>query len=219
MYTIISSIKIDAKEKSRVKTGLDFYKEFNVSVENLPVGDYLFNDKVVFEYKTTKDFISSIKKGNVFNQAINQFESFPFHYVVIEVDDNKLQKALKAEYRRRSYFSRKNWNGAVNCLNSFTNVIMASTEKKCFQLMLDQARFCLDGKYLVKKFPKSTGSSAFKHLCYCVDSVGDKRAELITEELGLSTLEDLLGIGYDDLVRINGIGDKTARSILDELKG
>ena len=212
-------IKIDSKEKGRVESSKKYYTDagHDVSVESLGVGDYLFDDEVVFEYKTVDDFIKSIKDGRVFNQAISQFEKYTYHYVVIEVDDKKLQKALDKEYRRKSYFSRKNWNGAVNRLNSFTKVITASTERKCFELMEEQAGFCLDSKYLVKKLPKSTGSSAFKFLCYCTDDVGAKRAELIVDELDLVSYKDLLDVGYDDLVAIRGIGDKIASSIMKSI--
>lgn len=218
-------VKVDAKEKGRVKTSVDFFEErgHDVEVLSLPVGDYVFDDKVVFEYKTINDFINSIKKGNVFNQAINQYECFPFHYVIIEGSDKKLKRALDKEYRRaknnKKCFSKKNWNGAIDKLCTFTTLVFDDTENKCFKRMENIAEMCLESKYLVRKYNnKTTGSSAFKYLCYCVDDVGEKRAELITDTLCLEGLSDLLNLTYDDLVGIKGIGDKTALSIMSCLE-
>lgn len=212
---------IDSKEKNRVKKGKDFFMEngHNVTVESLGVGDYLFDGQVVFEYKKLDDFISSVNDGRVFNQAINQFELFPFHYVIIEVSDKKLSDKLQELYfkNKKDRFSKKKWVGAVASLNSFTNVIFAPTERKCFELMELQASKCLESSLLVRKVPKSTGNIAFKVLCYCVGNVGEKKAELIVDELGLVSYRDVLGISYADLIKIKGIGDKTASNIVCEL--
>lgn len=213
-------IKIDSKEKGRVNSSKKFYadKGHDVSVESLEIGDYIFDDRVVFEYKRLDDFISSVSEGRVFNQAISQFENFPFHYVIIEVSDKKLNDKLKELYfKRKVVFSKKQYVGAIASLNSFTTVIFAPTERKCFELMETQASKCLESKYLVKKHPKSTGNIAFKVLCYCVDNVGKKRAELIVDELDLVSYRDVLNISYDDLINIRGIGDKTASEIVLEL--
>jgi len=212
-------VVIDSKEKNRVKTGMEYYTDngCDVKVESLPVGDYLFEDKVVFEYKKLPDFVKSIKEGRVFNQAINQFEHFDYHYVLIETSDKKLQSFLKKSYYSKHKFSRKQYDGAIQRLNTFTTVIFASTEKKAFELMLNQAVKCLDSKHLIKSYPKTTGSPAFKYLYRCVDDVADTRAEIITEALDLYCLEDLLELTFDDLVNIKGIGDATAEKIMDAI--
>ena len=62
------NIKIDVREQDR---GIQAYKFFesnfnsNISVEQLNVGDYVFEDKVVWEYKTIDDFCSSFENGSV----------------------------------------------------------------------------------------------------------------------------------------------------------
>ena len=214
-------IVIDSKEKKRVKTSKEYYAEkgHDVSVDMLNVGDYLFNDKVVFEYKRLNDFVSSIKDGRVFNQSINQYEKYPYHFVLIETSDKKLQSLLKKSYYSGyNKFTRKQYDGAIQRLNTYTTVIFAATERKAFELMENQAIKCLDTHYLVKSFPKTTGSSAFKYLVYCVDDVNEKRARLITETLNLSTLNDLLTLSFDDLVNIKGIGDSTAEKIMKSIK-
>lgn len=214
-------IIVDSKEQGRVDSALKHYtaKGYDVSVESLPVGDYLFEDKIVFEYKRLEDFVQSIKDGRVFNQSISQFENFDYHFVLIETSDKKLQSFLKKSYYTGHKFTRKQYDGAIQRLNTYTTVIFAASEKKAFELMENQAVKCLDSKYLVKSYPKTTGSPAFKYLCYCVDDVSNKRAELIVDKLDLYNLDDLLKLTYDDLINIKGIGEATSEKIMDAIKG
>ena len=215
------NIKVDSKEQGRVDSAVAYYtdKGHDVSVESLPVGDYIFEDKIVFEYKRLEDFAKSIHDGRVFNQSINQFENFDYHFVLIETSDKKLQSFLKKSYYTGHKFSRKQYDGAIQRLNTYTTVIYAATEKKAFELMLNQAFKCLDSKYLVKSYPKTTGSPAFKYLCYCVDDVSNKRAELIVDNLGLYSLNDVLDLTYDDLINIKGIGESTVEKIMYAVNG
>ena len=215
-------VVIDSKEKDRVKSSMKYYTEkgYDVIVESLPIGDYVFNNSVVFEYKKLEDFVQSIKDGRVFNQSINQFENFIYHYVLIETSDKKLQSLLKKSYYTGyNRFSRKQYDGAIQRLNTYTTVIFAATENKAFELMENQAQKCLETPYLVKSYPKTTGPPAFKWLCYCADNVNSKRAELVTETLDLYSLEDLLKVTHNDLINIKGIGESTADNILKSIKG
>ena len=79
-------IKIDTREKTRKDRAKYFYQQkgHNVSTEKLDVGDYVFNDEVVYEYKQIADFIQSIKDDSLFNEATNQVLKYTYHYVVIE---------------------------------------------------------------------------------------------------------------------------------------
>ena len=214
-------IIVDSKEQGRVDSAVNYYtdKGHDVSVESLPVGDYLFDDKIVFEYKRLEDFVQSIKDGRVFNQSISQFENFDYHFVLIETSDKKLQSFLKKSYYTNHKFTRKQYDGAIQRLNTYTTVIFAASENKAFELMENQAVKCLDSKYLVKSYPKTTGSPAFKYLCYCVDDVSKKRAELIVDKLGLYSLIDLLKLSYDDLIDIKGIGEATSEKIMYAING
>ena len=56
-------VTIDSREKDRVRSASKYFKDqgLEVEVSELKVGDYLFDDKVCFEYKTIPDFIASIQ--------------------------------------------------------------------------------------------------------------------------------------------------------------
>ena len=82
-------IKIDSREKNRIKTATEYYKKqgCNIQTTELEIGDYLFDNQVCFEFKTIPDFITSIQDGRVFNQAINMAENYDYHYIVIQGDE------------------------------------------------------------------------------------------------------------------------------------
>ena len=53
-------VTIDSREQSRITSATQYYENqgYEVEVAELEIGDYLFNDKVCFEFKLTSDFIS-----------------------------------------------------------------------------------------------------------------------------------------------------------------
>lgn len=218
-------IQIDAKEQDRIEPAKEYYtkKKQEVTVEDLPVGDYIFNEEVVFEYKTFRDFIDSIIDKRVFNQSLSQMEMFPYHFVVLELGKTfNLQKELnkyRYEGHTRREFYDTHYYGVISRLNTYTTVLpIAGDKKDCFRVMLKQAEKCLDEKILIK-FPEvKTANSALNFLCNDVRGINMGKAKPITDGLGLTTLEDLLNLTKEDLVSINGIGEKTANNILNKIR-
>ena len=118
-------VKIDSREKNRIKQATQYFKEqgLEVTVEELEVGDYIFtdgNDSVVFEFKLVADFIASIQDGRVFNQCIEQSENFNHHFCIIHGDLATRSKciAMTKHYRQVivKKFPRKEKNPAFNWL-------------------------------------------------------------------------------------------------------
>lgn len=216
-------IQIDAKEQSRIKPALDHYKKHNPTVEDLEIGDYIFNDEVVFEYKTFEDFLDSIVDKRVFNQSMNQREAFPYHFVIIELGKTfHLAKSLQQYYyssNKEKSVAKKKYYGTISRLNTYTTVLPVCGDKyDCFRVMFNQAEKCLDEKILVKYPEVKTGNTALNFLCNNIRGVGVTTAENITNDLKLETLEDLLSLSYDGLVSVDGIGDKTAVNILNKIR-
>jgi len=48
----------------------------SITVKNLKVGDYIINDEIVIERKTTQDFAQSIIDGRLFKQAKNMKKTY-----------------------------------------------------------------------------------------------------------------------------------------------
>lgn len=56
----------------------------SVTTQNLKVGDYIINDEIVIERKTTQDFAQSIIDGRLFRQAENMKKRFDYSAFIIE---------------------------------------------------------------------------------------------------------------------------------------
>ena len=214
---------IDTRETDRIKPAMFYFSTKNsVSVEELDIGDYIFEEdekQVVFEYKTMTDFINSVTEGRVFNQAIDQQSQFLYHFVIIEGTDEEMQKICSDRYYSTGVsFSKAQFYGAIARLNTFTTVIRAPNKKTAFEIMEVQSKKCFDDKAVAKSFPKSEGNAAFRYLCYCCNRVGSKTAELIVNELSLNNLEDIIALKKDELTNIYGIGDATADTILEQVR-
>ena len=211
------NLKIDSREQNRIETAWRYYKKqgLEVTVEELPIGDYIFNDKVVFEFKKVPDFIASIQDNRVFNQAISQAEEYPYHFVIIQGNEHERTKclAMSKHYRPVTVFQ---YLGAIASLNRYTTVIESYSPylEEAYYRMMITAKKCLQDKPIVKKFPKKHKNPAFNYLCYCVYGINAKKAQKICDELELICLQDLLTLRHSDLTKVEGIGDKTAADII-----
>lgn len=214
-------VTIDTREQNRIKTATEYYKQqgLEVEVKELETGDYLFDNKVVFEFKTIPDFVSSIQNGKIFNQAINQSETYDYHYVIIQGDDHTRAKALamSKNYREVTYFQ---YLGAIASLNRYTTVIESYSPfiNEAYYRMLITAKKCLQNKPIVKKFPRKDKNVCLNWLCYCNYGINAKKATAIVETLELHTLSDLQNLTKEQLLSVDGIGEKNAIRILEAIK-
>ena len=187
-------------------------------MENLEIGDYIFDNKVVFEFKTIADFVASIQDNRVFNEAINQAETFDYHYVIIQGDESTRAKclAMSRNFQEVTYFG---YLGALASLNRYTTVIESYSPfiHEAYYRMMITAKKCLQNKPIVKKFARKHKNSAFNYLTYCVYGLNWKRSHDIVTLLDLHTLEDLLNVTHQQLTSVPGIGDKMADRIIDSL--
>ncbi|MBR3213411.1 MAG: hypothetical protein IKF79_02740 [Methanosphaera sp.] len=213
-------IQISDKEQSRIKSAKEYYLQqgHEVNVANLEVGDYIFDNKVVFEFKTIADFVSSIQDNRVFNEAINQAENYDYHYVIIQGDESTRAKclAISRNYQEITYFQ---YLGAIASLNRYTTVIESYSPfiNEAYYRMMITAKKCLQQKPIVKKFNRKHKNSAMNYLTYCVYGLNYRRANDIVETLDLHTLEDLLNVTHQQLTSVEGIGTKLADRIMDTL--
>ena len=212
---------IDSREQKRIQKAKEYFTtdelktEYNIKVQELKTGDYVFNNQVCFEYKTQSDFISSIIDGRVFNEAIRQSETYPYHFIIIQGTNRDRKKAL--EYAGN--FTLKQYYGAIARLNTYTTVIQSTglTEDAFYQMHI-QVNKCLDNKEIkVKHFDVKSGNPAFNALCYCLDDVADIRAKTIVNSLGLKTWSDVYHLTKQDLLSVDGIGEVLSESIINQI--
>jgi ERCC4-type nuclease len=214
-------VTIDAREQNRIESATKYYKEQGLEVEvaELEIGDYLFNDKVCFEFKLTSDFISSIQSGRVFNQSINMAENYDHAFVMIHGDLATRSKciAMSRNYREVNLFQ---YIGAISSLNRYVTVLQCYSPfiNESYYTMLVQAKKCLLNKPIVKKFPRKHKNSALNWLCHDVYGINYKTAKKIVDELEINTLEDLFTLEHYRLTAIDGIGDKIADKIMRSIE-
>ncbi len=214
-------LQVDSREQSRIKLAEEYFPQYNytVKVEQLPCGDYIFNDKVCFEYKTQADFIGSILDNRLFNEAINQLEQFDYHFVIINGSARDLQRAIK-ETNNHQGFTMKQYYGAIARLNTHTTVLtVPGNINDAFYQMHIQAVKCMDSKPLCKKFDNKDKNPAFNALCYCLNGISSGRANSIVDELDLLTWSDVYHLTQEDLLRVPGIGSKLASNIIKQISG
>jgi ERCC4-type nuclease len=217
---MIMRVAISDKEQWRIKEAEKYFQELGLetSVENLQYGDYVFDGKVAFEYKTMSDFVASIQDSRVFNEAINQAENFEWHYVLIQGNEAERAKclAMTKHYHEVNIFQ---FHGSIASINRYSTVIECYSPfiREAFYKMYIQAKKDLSNKPIVKKFPKKHKNSARNYLAYCVYGVSAKRASDICHMLDLHNLEDLINVTHQQLTSVDGIGEKLADKIIDAL--
>ena len=218
-------VQIDNREQDRIKSATQYYEEqgLEVSVEELEIGDYIFSDgnnEVVFEFKLTSDFIASIQDNRVFNQSINMAENYDYSFVIIQGDEHTRSRSIGMS---KNYIpvNITQYLGAIASLNRFTTVIESYNPiiQEAYYRMLITAKKCLQDKPIVKKFPRKHKNPAFNYLCYCIYGINSKKAKVITDTYELKSLNDLLQLTTEDLTLIEGIGEKTAKNIIEAIHG
>ena len=221
------NILIDSREKARKIRAADFYAEkgHSSTIKSLDVGDYVFGDQVVFEYKEIGDFMNSVLNESLFNEAANQALEYPFHFVIIEgnlkqlLDDNWKYVNTKWRNRYDKYLHTNlgRYFGALRRLRTFTCPIIVERETQAFDEMLLQAIKCLDGK---SKFYSNVtrpvpSQDAVDVLLTSCKGVSSKKAEAIRKTHSLQNIYDLLNLTVNDFKLIDGIGDKTANNVYE----
>ena len=218
----MTKVVIDSREQSRITSATQYYENqgYEVEVTELPIGDYIFNNQVCFEYKTIPDFISSIQSGRVFNQAINMAENYDYHYVIIQGDEHTRSRSLGMS---RNYIpvNITQYLGAIASLNRFTTVIESYNPiiEEAYYRMQITAHKALMNKPLVKKFPKKHRNPALNFLCYSIYGINYKKAQVIVDTYELESLDELFELTKEKLLNIEGIGEKTAQNIIEAIHG
>ena len=222
-------ILIDSREKGRRERASTYYtnKGHKVNVETLDVGDYLFNDRVVFEYKQMSDFMSSILNESLFNEAANQSLKYDFHYVIIVGDVRQYLKESwfyvnnkwRNNYPKYLATNLSRYYGALRRLRTFTCPIECLNEENAFKEMLLQSIKCLDGKS--KQYSNITrrveAQDAVDVLLTSVKNISTKKATRIREHYTLNNIYDLLDLTEENFTEVEGIGKSTSNTLYNFL--
>ena len=208
-------ILVDTREpKTRRFNALCKYNEHSVEFEQLESADYVFNGEVAFEYKTISDFIGSTNRGRIFKQMTKQVETYLYNYLII-VGDEKDKLDAFAEANRHIRYNNKRHQQTILALSTYASIITAETETEAIENMLYVAEQTLKNK--IQKTVKITHNTIIDFLS-CIEKINTKTATRIVETLQLRYLNDLLAINETDLTTVDGVGEKTAKRIMEYIK-
>lgn len=223
-------LKIDNRESNaRISSASQYFSDnYEIETDSYPVGDFIFDDKVCFEYKTAPDMVSSIIDGRIFRQ-VERMKQYPFSYVIIvgnvAEDINERNSNYWNRRNQVKQFTVRNYLGALARLQIETKVICVDNNQQCWIVMDFIVKKLLSDNPNIRGIdrPKATLSDPIATFLSCIyinDSqrLGIKTAVMIREYLHLENLSDLLTITYDDLVRVKGVGSKTAKKIMEVLE-
>lgn len=136
--------------------------------------------------------------------------------------------------RNANYWNRKNQVKQFTVRNYLGGLARLQIESKVIHVDNNQQAWTIMD-FLVKKLlkenpnvrgvdrPKATLSDPIATFLSCIyinDSqrLGIKTAVMIREYLHLESLSDLLDVKYEDLIKVKGVGVKTAKKIVEVLE-
>ena len=223
------NILVDSREKGRKSRAIAYYnnKGHYADVETLDVGDYVFSDQVVYEYKEIGDFMSSILNDSLFNEATNQSLVYKYHYVIIVGDvmnylsDNwfRVRGRYGNDYHKYLVTNLRRYTGALRRLRTFTTPIECKSEENAFHEMLLQSIKCLDGKskYYSNVVRRVPGQDPVDVLLTSQRNISTKKANRIKEQCNIGNVIDLMNLTVNDFMNVDGMGEKTSNGLYDFL--
>ena len=212
-------ILIDSRERHRVDYARKMFDKWGLDykVQQLPIGDYVCGN-VVIEYKTTRDFINSVRDGRLMKEAIDQANNFPNHFIFV-VGDIEGTIRYYNKFQRGKVFTKSQFWAAVASLLTYTNVVMFNHIDDAFLCMRKVFEKCNDNsRRIVRPVEKNSKNPAFNFLAG-IRGISGKRAANICHILKLETLNDLLLLDKQKLLSVQFIGDKTADNIINAIWG
>ena len=177
--------------------------ELDVQVKTMAVGDYQVSDEVIIERKTAKDFVDSITDKRLFKQANDLREEFKKPIIILEGDNF--------------------YSGFLN-----PNAIRGSMASIAldFGISILPTRNAQDTAAMIKriaireqkgdKSPISLRKPAniWEQQLFIIESlpnIGPVNAKRLLEYFG--TVTDIINAPVEELVKVEGIGKKTAKNI------
>lgn len=228
----MTNLKIDSREQKRIESAKDYFTPFadieQVTVEQLENGDYIFTNKGLtcgFEYKTSTDFLSSILNKRVFKECIGLRETVDYPFLIIE--GNIPYAKNKLYYSAQQTITNEQIQGAIYRLRCILPVIIVENplvpddkkdddlEALCFHEMYNQQKKGCDGKTpYYKELCADKHKNPAISLLMMENGLSLKLAEQIAETLNINTQNEYLQLTKEDLLSVDGIGEKKASRIL-----
>lgn len=208
----MSSIQIIADDRESQSPVIDALRRLNraeVTVRRLALGDYLLDERLLFERKTLHDLAVSLKDGRLFEQGVRLAAS-PLHKVIIL--EGRARDLAESGMRREAL------QGALISLTLFLGIpLLRSTDAdESARLMLYAARQFdhiarqMPLRLFKGKRPKGKRKTQLLIL-QAFPGIGPNVAHNLLEQFG--SVEAVLAADEQALLGVAGIGSGRAKSI------
>ena len=204
----IISVEVDHRELlGAVLPALHNCADFHVTMAHLPLGDYLVDERFLFERKTMSDLVVSIICGRFFEQALRLARAQTRTAIILEGTSRDLaQSGMRWE----------SIQGALVTVTLFCGVplLRTRTPEETVRTMLftaQQGRALALGA-LPRAGYRPRGRRARQlYILQGLPGVGPKRARLLLTQFG--SVERVVAASVSELCDLPGIGEQTAEKI------
>ncbi|MDE1865181.1 MAG: hypothetical protein KGH94_00890 [Candidatus Micrarchaeota archaeon] len=178
-----------------------------ISIETLPVGDYVISDRVCIERKTVGDFESSIITGRLFEQAERLGEAYERPIIIMEGD--------REEFRMKSAVIR----GATASLYIDYDIPVIQTDgaRDSAEIIRHIARHEQEQR---KRSPSVKGgarsftqSQFMERVIGNIPGVGIDTAQKLLKHFG--SVQAIVGASKKELEEVKNIGPKRAKAVYE----
>jgi DNA excision repair protein ERCC-4 len=203
-FTIVAD---DREARGVVLKALRRHEAVRLSLQRLPVGDYLVDNALLLERKTLPDLVASIKDGRLFGQGLRLARA-PLRVAIIL--EGRSQDLADSRMRREAI------QGALVTLTVFLGIPLLRSmdpEETASLILLAarQARAYASGM-LPRKGKRPRGKTRVQgRILQGLPGVGPERARRLLERFG--TIEAVFTAPADALASVPGIGKATAEAI------
>jgi len=206
------SIVIDARE-SATGIGTILIQKYGMNVVSkwLPVGDFIVNDKVVIERKTTRDFAQSIIDGRLFQQAVRMSRGFLACVFLIE-GRNSSDPSLNIHPHAVK-------GAMLSLIMSWRiPVFFTEDEKDTANVLYMMSRQNIGAAGAVSLRPGRRPKRFYARQLYLLQGlprIGVNLAIRLLEHFG--NVQEVMIAPVEELIKVRGLGKKRAQSIRDTL--
>ena len=203
----VTVIADDRESKSEVIQFLSEMKNVSVGIKRLSLGDYLADNRLVFERKTLNDFARSIVDGRLFRQAIRLAGAKYKSVLILEGTAKDL---------RETGVSREAMQGALITISLLLGIPVLRSKKP-----FETARLILYAARQIKSITKGVfmrqgyrpGGKRKKQLFILqgLPGVGSERAARLLDAFG--SVEAVVTAKSEELQSVAGIGKQIAEKI------
>ena len=206
-------VTVDDREMhDGVANSLRALPDVHVEIKRLPLGDYLVDDRCLFERKTVADFATSVLDGRLFSQAARLMRYRSPTALILEGRASDLthlnirRETLQGAMITLTLIFRLPVLRALDCTETARLILYAGKQLRRHE----QDRF-----YRVGQRPKGKRRQQL-HLLQGLPGIGPEKAARLLETFG--TVAGVMTAEPEKLESVAGIGSKTASAITEVLR-